>query len=85
MPGLFQTRQEAKTADERVSRTQGRKFACVLPNSVARRASEDARYATIAAVGATADALRANLVQMQFLADAPNTLQGFIKKPGCDQ
>ena len=38
----------------------------------ARRAAEDARHATIAAVAATADALSANLVQMQFLADARN-------------
>jgi hypothetical protein len=41
----------------------------------ARAAGEDARHATIAAVAATAEALRSNLVQMQFVEDARNTLR----------
>jgi hypothetical protein len=43
----------------------------------ARKAAEDARHATIAAMAATADALSGNLAQMQFLEDARNTLRQF--------
>jgi hypothetical protein len=41
----------------------------------ARGAAEEARHATIATVAATADALSANLAQMQFLQDARSTLK----------
>jgi hypothetical protein len=48
-----------------------------------RLAAEEARQATVAAVAATADALSANLAQMQFLEDARNTLRQLKgRKPG---
>jgi hypothetical protein len=49
----------------------------------ARHAAEEARHAVIASVAATADALKTNLAQMQFLEDAWNTLRALkVKKPG---
>jgi len=51
-----------------------------------RLAAEEARQATVAAVAATADALSANLAQMQFLEDARNTLRQLKgRKPGDTQ
>jgi hypothetical protein len=47
----------------------------------ARHAAEEARDATIASVAATADALSANLAQMQFLEEARNTLRQLKPKP----
>ena len=47
----------------------------------ARRAAEDARHATIGAVAATAEALNANLAQMQFLEEARQTLRALQPKP----
>ena len=44
-------------------------------------AAEDARHATIATVGATADALSTALAQMQFLEDARNTIRQLKIKP----
>lgn len=40
-----------------------------------RDTAEQARHATIASVAATADVLKTNLAQMQFLEDARNTLK----------
>lgn len=50
----------------------------------ARTAAEEARHATIASVAATAEALRTNLAQMQFLEDARNTVRQLTPKKPTD-
>ena len=54
------------------------------PLKQARKAAEDARHATIAAVRATADILSANLEQMKYLEEMRRVfheMKNLIKKP----
>jgi hypothetical protein len=69
-----QHREEMDAArDEREALRQAREEA--------REAAEEARHAMIKSVAATADALTANLAQMQFLENARNTVRHLRRKP----